>query len=62
MPGRNGTGPMGQGPMTGRGLGRCSAGNNGQNKSKNTTDLVPGRGMGNGRGRGINSGSGKRGW
>lgn len=23
MPGRDGTGPMGQGPMTGRGLGMC---------------------------------------
>ncbi|MBU5689764.1 MAG: DUF5320 domain-containing protein [Candidatus Aenigmatarchaeota archaeon] len=23
MPGRDGTGPLGQGPLTGRGLGRC---------------------------------------
>ena len=26
MPGRNGTGPMGQGPLTGRGLGPCGGG------------------------------------
>jgi hypothetical protein len=26
MPGFNGTGPMGQGPMTGRGLGPCGGG------------------------------------
>lgn len=27
MPGRDGTGPMGQGAMTGRGFGFCAAGN-----------------------------------
>lgn len=27
MPRRNGTGPLGMGPMTGRGFGLCSAGN-----------------------------------
>jgi hypothetical protein len=26
MPGRDGTGPMGQGPLTGRGLGPCGRG------------------------------------
>lgn len=26
MPGQDGTGPLGQGPMTGRGLGRCGNG------------------------------------
>jgi len=26
MPGQNGTGPLGQGPMTGRGLGPCGRG------------------------------------
>ena len=26
MPNRNGTGPMGMGPMSGRGAGRCGAG------------------------------------
>ena len=42
MPNRNGTGPEGKGPKTGRGLGSCG-------------DGVPrggGRGMGLGRGRG----------
>lgn len=38
MPGRNGTGPMGAGPMTGRGFGSCYAG--------------AGKGMGFGRGMG----------
>lgn len=34
MPGGDGTGPMGMGPMTGRAAGRC------------TGDLVPGRALG----------------
>ncbi len=42
MPGRNNNGPMGQGPMTGRGLGTC---NNGE-----VTTTRPGRGLGMGRG------------
>jgi hypothetical protein len=25
MPGRNGTGPLGQGPRTGRGMGKCTS-------------------------------------
>ncbi len=37
MPNRNGTGPMGNGPMSGRGMGRCGGG----------------RGAGNGRGLGL---------
>jgi len=39
MPGRDGTGPMGTGPMTGRGFGGCFAG--------------AGKGMGFGRGMGF---------
>ncbi|MDD3946884.1 MAG: DUF5320 domain-containing protein [Clostridia bacterium] len=44
MPGRDGTGPLGQGAMTGRGLGVCS----GVNRP------VYGRGFGMGFGRGYN--------
>lgn len=51
MPGFNGTGPNGAGPMTGRGMGPC-AGNN-----------VDARGFGAGRGmgRGLGRGAGRRG-
>jgi hypothetical protein len=49
MPGRNGMGPMGAGPMTGRGMGRCGG-------ADGRTDLLPPRepgfGMGRGGGRG----------
>ncbi len=40
MPGRNGTGPMGAGPMTGRGFGFC-------------TGAAPGYGTGRGLGLGL---------
>ena len=36
MPKRDGTGPMGQGPMTGRGLGRCERGLLNQKDSSKT--------------------------
>jgi hypothetical protein len=60
MPGLNQTGPMGQGPRTGRGMGRCNPDNKGktddeilQNKD---SSLEPeqrlGRGLGLGRGQG----------
>ncbi len=42
MPGRNGTGPMGQGSLTGRGLGNCNG--------VNATRTGIGRGLGLGRG------------
>ncbi len=48
MPSLNGTGPTGQGPMTGRGMGRCG---NGQNA---------GFGYGQGFGRGYGQGQGRR--
>jgi len=44
MPGGNGTGPMGAGPMTGRGLGRCAGFASG--------GFGRGLGMGRGFGRG----------
>ena len=40
MPYRDGTGPMGQGPMSGRGMGPCAGG----------ARLMGGRGMGRGYG------------
>ena len=51
MPGRDGTGPIGVGPMSGRGLGVCSAGAPGYGE---------GRGLGFGRrgGRGYGRGFG----
>ncbi len=48
MPGGDGTGPMGMGPMTGRSLGYCGG----------FTNAMPGRGPGRGRGRGIGRGVG----
>lgn len=48
MPNRNGTGPMGEGPMTGRGLGPC-----GRGQRTGRTDRRPrlGRRLGRGFGR-----------
>ena len=50
MPNRDKTGPTGQGPLTGRGLGPCGAG------------LARGRGFGRGFGRGLGRGFGRRCW
>jgi len=50
MPGQDGTGPTGQGALTGRGLGPCGAG------------LARGRGFGRGFGRGLGRGFGRRCW
>jgi hypothetical protein len=66
MPGLNQTGPMGQGPKTGRGMGRCNPDNKGktddeilQNKD---SSLEPeqrlGRGLGLERGFGMGRGQG----
>lgn len=50
MPGRDGTGPAGSGPMTGRGLGFCAVDVN-QNSSRMASFLgAYGRGRGGGRG------------
>ena len=46
MPRRNGTGPDGKGPKTGRGKGPCKTG-----PSKSTTRRGTGRGRGGGRRR-----------
>jgi hypothetical protein len=45
MPGMDGTGPDGRGPMTGRGIGQCGRGY--------------GRGLGRGMGRGFGCGRGR---
>ena len=70
MPGLNQTGPMGQGPMTGRRMGRCgNLGANPNNQTaeskENTNENIPedfqDRGFGFGRGRaGRGFGMGRR--
>lgn len=73
MPGMDGTGPTGQGPMTGRGLGPCGASGNGitPNAGQSTnwvgkllTGLrsgspMRGQGFGQGGGRGMGRGCGR---
>ena len=57
MPGRDGTGPVGMGPMTGRGMGYCSG-----VATPGYANPVAGRGfrMGFGCGRGLGGGRGRR--
>ncbi len=57
MPGGDGTGPMGTGPMTGRGAGRCAG-------FAMPGYANPGAGAGFGRGQGLGRrrGGGGRGW
>ncbi|KUO59430.1 MAG: hypothetical protein APF84_07670 [Gracilibacter sp. BRH_c7a] len=50
MPGRDGTGPMGQGSMSGRGMGLCNPNSTSRNINRN------GRGMGLGCRRGSGRG------
>lgn len=66
MPGLNQTGPMGQGPKTGRGMGRCNPDNKGktddeilqnQNSSLEPEQLL-GRSLGLGCGFGLGRGQG----
>ncbi|MFW0837398.1 MAG: DUF5320 domain-containing protein [Candidatus Komeilibacteria bacterium] len=47
MPNRDGTGPTGKGPMTGRGLGNCRDGN--ANTLPQRANIGRGRNMGIGR-------------
>ena len=74
MPRFDGTGPMGRGPRTGRGLGRCSSVrsvNPGMDKDRQADSQNPGafpglfrglgRGLGLGRGRGRGPGPGRAG-
>ena len=55
MPRRDGTGPMGEGPMTGRGFGPCNPNN--QDQKQNFTR---GQGRGGRSCRRMNTGFGKR--
>jgi hypothetical protein len=54
MPKMNGTGPEGQGPQTGRGLGKC------KDVPKNEMEKKIGKGMGKRRKSGGGEGMGKR--
>ena len=56
MPRGDGTGPEGQGPMTGRGAGKCGGNTNSPQDSRRQ----PGRGTGRGQGRGQGRGLGQR--
>ena len=56
MPAGDGTGPMGMGPMTGRGAGQCAGFD-----MPGVMNPIPGRGMGYGFGRGRSRGRGQ-GW
>jgi hypothetical protein len=66
MPGLNRKGPQGEGPMTGRKMGRCNPDNKGKTdeeilQSKDSSlepDRGMGRGLGLGRGLGIGRGQG----
>jgi len=62
MPWGDRTGPMGWGPMTGRGFGYCAG--NDQPGSYAGPGFGPGWGRGRGRGRGFGPGRGfaRRGW
>ena len=69
MPGFNQRGPVGQGPMTGRRMGRCTNyGANMKNQDATSSDNqtreqpenFPGKGFGFGRGRGSRGGRGGR--
>jgi hypothetical protein len=53
MPGGDGTGPGGMGPMTGRAAGFCAG-----NPTPGYANAMPGRGFGFGRGRGFGYGRG----
>ena len=60
MPGGDGSGPMGMGPMTGRAAGYCAG-----YPMPGYMNPIPGRGFGRGWGRGFGGGFGRgggRGW
>jgi len=60
MPRGDGTGPQGQGPKTGRGLGKCNPQTD-TPQSQNPTGLGRGQGMGQKSGRSTGRKSGNRG-
>lgn len=60
MPNRDGTGPQGKGPRTGRGMGNCAGSNSGSGAggAANRRGMGMGRGMGRGAGKGTGRGRG----
>ncbi len=58
MPQGDGTGPQGQGPKTGRGLGKCSP-KDGTPAPQDQGGRVSGRGQGRGLGKGAGRSQGK---
>lgn len=46
---RDGTGPMSEGALTGRGLGNCESAENGTQNTANQAVVKPARGLGRGR-------------
>lgn len=61
MPGFDGTGPRGEGPRTGRGLGKCKDDDVKTSREVPEEDFPRGRGFGFGFGAGRGRGRG-RGW
>jgi hypothetical protein len=61
MPGFNGTGPMGRGPMTGGGRGYCTPSGRGSEQVANRGNLG-GRGLGRGFGQGFGRKRSMEGW
>lgn len=59
MPGFDGTGPRGEGPRTGRGLGKCKDDELKTNPQAPETDFPRGRGFGFGFGPGRGRGRGR---
>lgn len=62
MPGGDRKGPMGEGPMTGRGLGLCAGNDTPGSVTDNEQLRGIGRGMGRGSGRGFRHGQMRGRW
>ncbi|NDK08800.1 hypothetical protein EOM39_06190 [Candidatus Gracilibacteria bacterium] len=60
MPNKDGTGPNGKGPKTGRGMGKCGTNSN-DLELKDASDYCDGKGTGRGQGRGRCCGRGQKG-
>ncbi|MEA3306917.1 MAG: DUF5320 domain-containing protein [Elusimicrobiota bacterium] len=58
MPLRDGTGPDGKGPRTGRSMGNCGTNETDEVRSNNRQGLGRGGGRGSGQGRGQGRGQG----
>jgi hypothetical protein len=60
MPNQNKTGPEGQGPLTGRGFGKCRQTNQGPSEADQSTPFSGGMGQGRGARNGMGVGNGSR--